>query len=91
MEHGLLYYSNKMLLRRNQVLFTLSNPAVSSINSSTCHMFTYHSTRTSHAHIDAMPTYAQMWSTQTCCATAAVPWLPQNRELESLRHGVVQA
>ena len=26
----------------------------------------------------------------SCCATAIVPWLP-NRELESLRHGVIQA
>ena len=37
-----------------------------------------------------MPTHAWKWSTQTCCATAVVPWLPHSAELGNLRHGVIQ-
>ena len=88
MEHGLLYSSTKIAFSRNQVLFTLRNTAVA-VCSSTCHMLRIIA-RTSHAYAMPLHTHQSGPHKHLLCATAVVPWLPQSRELESVRHGVIQ-
>ena len=94
MEHVVLYCSKKLVPgtvvpgSRQELLLSTIIYFEHYSSSSTGHMFTYHSTHITNMHMQCQ--HACKWSAQTWCAIAAVPWLPQSRELGSLRHGVIQ-
>ena len=67
-------------------MFTLSNKAVV-VEHATCLRIIAH-THAIHTLVQSERTPEVVHTTRR--ATAVVPWLPQLRELESLRHGVIQ-